>query len=134
MNEVELIARGHGYQLWRWDYEKVCVSGQIVQPHTHKPPPCLILGRKQNRKPKEVVCSEHRRELGLVERGVTFFDTAEAYGPFINEELVGEALAPFRNKVAIATKFGFAYEGGRVTGRDSRPRPSGVPSTAGSSG
>src|SRR5260370_18406658 len=42
-----------------------------------------------------------------VERGVTFFDTAEMYGPFTNEELVGEALAPFRNKVVIATKFGF---------------------------
>src|SRR5579862_3436953 len=42
-----------------------------------------------------------------VERGVTFFDTAEVYGPFTNEELVGEALAPFRGKVAIATKFGF---------------------------
>src|SRR2546425_4128926 len=43
-----------------------------------------------------------------VERGVTFFDTAEVYGPFTNEELVGEALAPFRDRVAIATKFGFA--------------------------
>src|SRR3954453_10718014 len=43
-----------------------------------------------------------------VERGVTFFDTAEVYGPFINEELVGEALAPFRNDVVIATKFGWA--------------------------
>ena len=42
-----------------------------------------------------------------VERGVTFFDTAEVYGPFINEELVGEALAPFRKEVVIATKFGF---------------------------
>src|SRR5271165_423379 len=42
-----------------------------------------------------------------VERGVTFFDTAEVYGPFLNEELVGEALAPFRDRVAIATKFGF---------------------------
>src|ERR1700757_2459984 len=42
-----------------------------------------------------------------VERGVTFFDTAEVYGPYANEELVGEALAPFRNKVVIATKFGF---------------------------
>src|SRR5438128_12254024 len=42
-----------------------------------------------------------------VERGVTFFDTAEAYGPFTNEELVGEALAPFRDHVVIATKFGF---------------------------
>src|SRR5271157_5629640 len=42
-----------------------------------------------------------------VKRGVTFFDTAEVYGPFINEELVGEALAPFRGKVVIATKFGF---------------------------
>ena len=42
-----------------------------------------------------------------VERGVTFFDTAEVYGPYLNEELVGEALAPFRGQVAIATKFGF---------------------------
>jgi aryl-alcohol dehydrogenase-like predicted oxidoreductase len=41
-----------------------------------------------------------------VERGITFFDTAEVYGPFLNEELVGEALAPFRDRVAIATKFG----------------------------
>ena len=55
-----------------------------------------------------------------VERGVTFFDTAEAYGPFVNEEVVGEALAPFRDQVVIATKFGFA---GGVTrqGMDSRP-------------
>src|SRR5215470_8991076 len=44
---------------------------------------------------------------GAVERGVTFFDTAEVYGPLTNEELVGEALAPFRGQVAIATKFGF---------------------------
>ena len=42
-----------------------------------------------------------------VERGITFFDTAEVYGPFTNEELVGEALAPFRDQVVIATKFGF---------------------------
>ena len=54
-----------------------------------------------------------------VESGVTFFDTAEVYGPFINEELVGEALAPFRNKVVIATKFGFNTSGG--TGLNSRP-------------
>ena len=44
-----------------------------------------------------------------VEKGVTFFDTAEAYGPFTNEELVGEALAPFRGQVVIATKFGFKF-------------------------
>src|SRR5208282_2074028 len=44
---------------------------------------------------------------GAVERGVTFFDTAEAYGPFTNEELVGEALTPFRDAVVVATKFGF---------------------------
>jgi aryl-alcohol dehydrogenase-like predicted oxidoreductase len=55
-----------------------------------------------------------------VERGVTFFDTAEIYGPFVNEELVGEALAPFRDDVVIATKFGFAFENGRQTGLDSR--------------
>src|SRR5258708_37300980 len=46
------------------------------------------------------------------EKGVTFFDTAEVYGPYTNEELVGEALAPFRDKVAIATKFGFDNENG----------------------
>jgi len=56
-----------------------------------------------------------------VERGVTFFDTAEVYGPFTNEELVGEALAPFRDQVAIATKFGFRSENGKQAGLDSRP-------------
>jgi aryl-alcohol dehydrogenase-like predicted oxidoreductase len=55
-----------------------------------------------------------------VERGVTFFDTAEAYGPFTNEDLVGEALAPFRGRVVIATKFGFK-NGDSKTGMDSRP-------------
>lgn len=56
-----------------------------------------------------------------VERGVTFFDTAEIYGPFTNEELVGEALAPFRKDVVIATKFGFHIENGKQSGLDSRP-------------
>ena len=58
-----------------------------------------------------------------VERGVTFFDTAEVYGPFTNEELVGEALAPFRGKVVIATKFAFNIdpETGKQAGLDSRP-------------
>ncbi len=55
------------------------------------------------------------------DRGITFFDTAEAYGPFTNEELVGEALAPFRDWVVIATKFGFKFEGGKQAGLDSRP-------------
>ena len=55
------------------------------------------------------------------ERGVTFFDTAEVYGPFANEELVGEALAPFRDQVVIATKFGFKIENGKQAGLDSRP-------------
>jgi aryl-alcohol dehydrogenase-like predicted oxidoreductase len=55
------------------------------------------------------------------ERGVTFFDTAEVYGPFTNEELVGEALAPFRKDVVIATKFGFNIENGKQAGLDSRP-------------
>src|SRR5947208_3508270 len=58
-----------------------------------------------------------------VERGVTFFDTAEAYGPFTNEELVGEALAPVRDRVVIATKFGFKFgSNGGQTGMDSRPQ------------
>jgi aryl-alcohol dehydrogenase-like predicted oxidoreductase len=56
-----------------------------------------------------------------VERGVTFFDTAEAYGPFTNEELVGEALAPMRDQVVIATKFGFKFDNGKQSGLDSRP-------------
>src|SRR5216684_3015651 len=56
-----------------------------------------------------------------VERGITFFDTAEVYGPFLNEELVGEALAPFRGKVAIATKFGFD-----LSGSDNRPGAAGL--------
>src|SRR5277367_6754226 len=59
-----------------------------------------------------------------VDRGITFFDTAEVYGPFLNEELVGEALAPFRGKVVIATKFGWEADpnnGGKWTALNSRP-------------
>ena len=56
-----------------------------------------------------------------VDAGVTFFDTAEAYGPFTNEGLVGEALHPFRDRVVIATKFGFKFENGKQAGLDSRP-------------
>jgi len=57
-----------------------------------------------------------------VERGVTFFDTAQVYGPYTNEALVGEALAPFRGEVVIATKFGFAFDAdGKQTGLSSRP-------------
>jgi aryl-alcohol dehydrogenase-like predicted oxidoreductase len=56
-----------------------------------------------------------------VDRGVTFFDTAEVYGPFTNEELVGEALAPFRGKVVIETKFGFD-----LSGKDNRPGAAGL--------
>lgn len=55
-----------------------------------------------------------------VERGVTFFDTAEVYGPYVNEELVGEALAPFKGEVVIATKFGIQMEGGKQV-LDSKP-------------
>src|ERR1700691_3177005 len=65
--------------------------------------------------PKDV--KEMTALLGTaVERGITFFDTAEVYGPFTNEELVGEALAPFRKQVVIATKFGFD-----LSGSDHRP-------------
>jgi len=56
-----------------------------------------------------------------VDRGVTFFDTAETYGPFSNEDVVGEGLAPVRDQVVIATKFGFSYDGTTRTGLDSRP-------------
>ncbi|WP_442588068.1 aldo/keto reductase [Pedobacter sp. AW31-3R] len=65
---------------------------------------------------KEMIALLH----AAVEKGITFFDTAEAYGPFTNEELLGEALAPFRNKVVIATKFGFP-QGNTNLGLDSRP-------------
>src|SRR5918996_6522218 len=56
-----------------------------------------------------------------VDAGVTFFDTAEVYGPYTNEDLVGEALEPVRDQVAIATKFGFNIEDGRMAGLNSRP-------------
>ncbi len=69
-----------------------------------------------------------------VERGVTFFDTAEIYGPYTNEELVGEALAPFRGKVAIATKFGIKMDSNGQQVQDSRPGASGRASRARSSG
>jgi aryl-alcohol dehydrogenase-like predicted oxidoreductase len=68
--------------------------------------------------------TERQAAIALIrdafESGVTFFDTAEAYGPFVNEEIVGEALAPIRDKVVIATKFGFK-NGDSTTGMDSRP-------------
>lgn len=56
-----------------------------------------------------------------IEEGITFFDTAEVYGPYTNEELVGEALAPYSDQVVIATKFGFNIEDGKMTGVNSRP-------------
>ncbi|MDX3713212.1 aldo/keto reductase [Streptomyces europaeiscabiei] len=58
---------------------------------------------------------------GAVDRGVTFFDTAEVYGPYVNEELLGEALAPVRDHTVIATKFGFRIENGAPAGLNSRP-------------
>ena len=69
---------------------------------------------------------DRQESIGLlraaVDRGVTFFDTAEVYGPYINEELVGEALAPVRDEVVIATKFGFVIDSnGKQAGTDSRP-------------
>lgn len=56
-----------------------------------------------------------------VEQGITFFDTAEVYGPYTNEELVGEALEPFKGQVVIATKFGFNFQDGKMAGLNSRP-------------
>jgi len=68
---------------------------------------------------------DRRRGIEVIraaaERGVTFFDTAEAYGPFANEELVSEALEPYRGRISIATKFGFRFENGGQAGLDSRP-------------
>ena len=81
----------------------------------------MSFGYGPPRDPGEMTAVIH----GAVEEGVTFFDTAQVYGPFLNEELVGAALAPFRGRVVIATKFGFKFadEGGgpRSVGLDSRP-------------
>ncbi len=68
-----------------------------------------------------------------VEQGVTFFDTAEVYGPFSNEELVGEALEPFKRQVVIATKFGFKFQDGKMAGLNSRPENTGSSTSAASS-
>ena len=71
------------------------------------------------------VPSDRDHAIGIiraaVERGVTFFDTAQVYGPFTNEDVVGEALAPFRDDVVIATKFGFDFVDGESQGLNSRP-------------
>jgi aryl-alcohol dehydrogenase-like predicted oxidoreductase len=68
--------------------------------------------------------TEKQQAIALIraafDHGVTFFDTAEAYGPYLNEEVVGEAVAPFREKVVIATKFGFKFENGKINGLNSQ--------------
>ena len=69
-----------------------------------------------------------------VDRGVTFFDTAQVYGPFTNEELVGEALEPVRDQVVIATKFGFDLDGGQAGGSTAARRRSAAASRARCSG
>jgi aryl-alcohol dehydrogenase-like predicted oxidoreductase len=79
---------------------------------------CMGLSTAYGQAPEKRVGIELIR--AAFERGVTFFDTAETYGPFVNEELVGEALAPMRDKVVIATKFGFK-DGSARNGVDSRP-------------
>jgi aryl-alcohol dehydrogenase-like predicted oxidoreductase len=80
---------------------------------------CMPLSSSYGQPPKRRSGIALIREA--VDRGVTFFDTAEVYGPFANEELVGEALAPVRDRVVIATKFGFGIKDGKQTGVDSRP-------------
>ncbi len=71
--------------------------------------------------PSDGVPAALRVIRSAVDQGVTFFDTAEVYGPFVNEELVGEALEPLRDQVVIATKFGWAIASGASVGLDSRP-------------
>src|SRR5215207_8031605 len=81
---------------------------------------CMRMSHDENPIPdkQEMISFLH----AAVERGVTFFDTAQIYGPFTNEELVGEALAPFRGQVVIATKFGFEIDrDGQTRGLNSRP-------------
>ena len=79
----------------------------------------------------EPVDTEHGVDLirGAYEQGVTFFDTAESYGPFSNETLVGEAIEPIRDRVVVATKFGFGFDGTARTGWTADRRTSDAPST-----
>ena len=81
----------------------------------------MSFGDSPDRDKQEMIAFLH----AAVDRGVTFFDTAEVYGPFTNEELVGEALEPFRGQVVIATKFGFKHDPNKgpspAVGLDSRP-------------
>src|SRR6478736_8570420 len=81
---------------------------------------CMGISQSFGPSPDRPVMVDFLRQA--VEHGVTFFDTAEVYGPFDNEEVVGEALEPVRDRVVIATKFGFAFdENGTQSGVDSRP-------------
>src|SRR5215210_4477778 len=80
---------------------------------------CMSMAGVYNEpKPKNEMTAVIRN---AVEQGVTFFDTAEVYGPFYSEEIVGEALQPFKGKVQIASKFGFAFDGNKTTGKNSKP-------------
>src|SRR3954447_22810830 len=81
------------------------------------------MGMSQSFGPNPGDCDEMVAVLrGAVERGVTLFDTAEVYGPYVNEELVGDALRPVRDQVVIATKFGLRFaEDGNKTGASTRP-------------
>src|SRR5580765_5471873 len=74
-------------------------------------------GRPEERDERESIATIHR----AIELGITFFDTAEAYGPYTNEELLARALEGRRDRVVIATKFGFRFENGVIAGVDSRP-------------
>src|SRR6476659_9372289 len=74
----------------------------------------------------DTATTEKQQAISMIraafERGVTFFDTAEAYGPYLNEEVVGEALSPMRQQVVIATKFGFNFDAeGKIAGLNSKP-------------
>jgi len=85
---------------------------------------CMGMGMRSGRGPAAAAFSR-QQQIYLIRAahdfGVTFFDTAEAYGPYANEELVGEAIAPFRKDVTVATKFGFDIQGGQIVGLNSRP-------------
>lgn len=104
------------------DNRKVSVSGRRKLGSLEVSPlglGCMSMAGVYNpRQPKAAMVRVIRQ---AVDNGVDFFDTAEVYGPFFSEEIVGEALKPFRDKVAIASKFGFAYDGDKITGRNSRP-------------
>ena len=93
--------------------EQSCKNANLEKAIWKSRPRARLHGNELFLRPGQGQAGDDSLLRAAVERGITFFDTAEVYGPFTNEELVGEALAPFREQVVIATKFGFELESRR---------------------